>query len=190
MRLALALKAGLLSDNTTSPRKYSVPSAPLSNFAAGTTDFYPTFPFEGATVGLVPLGCPVRALTTNGLKWDVSDWPSSFGGNISTSNHLVGYDAWVASSSKRWWEKHGIGRPISAEDYADDAIERASEAQPTQSAPVSAAEEQQPVAERAERYRVSVTASDPIIWTGTIDSKAVVAAWRSQQADRAHLMRR
>ena len=47
-------------------------------------------PFEGPTCGLVPLGAPA-VLTTRGLHWDVTDWPSAFGGRVSTSNRVERY---------------------------------------------------------------------------------------------------
>lgn len=46
-------------------------------------------PFEGPTCGLVPLG-EKAIITTKGLKWDVSNWPTTFGGSISTSNCVIG----------------------------------------------------------------------------------------------------
>lgn len=43
--------------------------------------------YFGENVGIIPvLG---RALiTTKGLEWDVEDWPTEFGGQVSTSNHI------------------------------------------------------------------------------------------------------
>lgn len=45
-------------------------------------------PYEGPIVGLLPIGQPVRSLTTRGLKWDVNDWPTRMGSVISTSNRI------------------------------------------------------------------------------------------------------
>ncbi|KZZ87059.1 Thiamin pyrophosphokinase, eukaryotic [Moelleriella libera RCEF 2490] len=39
-------------------------------------------------VGIIPLQGPSR-ITTKGLEWDVSDWESKIGGNLSTSNHVL-----------------------------------------------------------------------------------------------------
>ena len=39
-------------------------------------------------VGIIPITGPA-VITTNGLKWDVQDWKTEFGGEISTSNHLI-----------------------------------------------------------------------------------------------------
>jgi thiamine pyrophosphokinase len=38
-------------------------------------------------VGIVPVLGPAR-LTTKGLEWDVQDWHTEFGGQLSTSNHI------------------------------------------------------------------------------------------------------
>ncbi|RFU30314.1 hypothetical protein B7463_g6028, partial [Scytalidium lignicola] len=41
----------------------------------------------GKHIGIIPLREP-SVITTKGLKWDVSDWPTAFGDRISTSNHV------------------------------------------------------------------------------------------------------
>ena len=41
----------------------------------------------GQNVGIIPIGVPA-IITTKGLEWDVQDWKTEFGGQISTSNHL------------------------------------------------------------------------------------------------------
>ncbi|KAI4251404.1 MAG: hypothetical protein L6R42_008403, partial [Xanthoria sp. 1 TBL-2021] len=38
-------------------------------------------------VGIIPVARP-SVITTKGLEWDVSDWYTEFGGQISTSNHI------------------------------------------------------------------------------------------------------
>jgi len=38
-------------------------------------------------VGIIPLGRPA-IITTRGLEWDVMDWPTEFGRQLSTSNHI------------------------------------------------------------------------------------------------------
>ena len=38
-------------------------------------------------VGIIPIGGP-SVITTTGLEWDVTDWPTSFGTQMSTSNHI------------------------------------------------------------------------------------------------------
>lgn len=49
-------------------------------------------PHEGRECGLLPLLGPVASLTTSGLHWDVSEWETRFGGQVSTSNRLDWYD--------------------------------------------------------------------------------------------------
>jgi len=39
-------------------------------------------------VGIIPLFGPAT-ITTTGLEWDVSDWSTSLGEQVSTSNHVV-----------------------------------------------------------------------------------------------------
>ena len=42
----------------------------------------------GVNVGVIPLGGPA-SISTHGLEYDVQHWPSRFGGQVSTSNHIV-----------------------------------------------------------------------------------------------------
>jgi len=46
----------------------------------------------GKHVGIIPLKEPSE-ITTKGLEWDVTDWLTGFGGQISTSNHVK--DEWA-----------------------------------------------------------------------------------------------
>jgi thiamine pyrophosphokinase len=46
----------------------------------------------GKNVGIIPLK-ERSMITTHGLEWDVTDWPTEFGGQMSTSNHVV--EEWV-----------------------------------------------------------------------------------------------
>lgn len=48
--------------------------------------------------GLLPFGNRV-VLTTNGLKYDVTDWESHVGGAVSSSNGIVGTDGFVVETS-------------------------------------------------------------------------------------------
>lgn len=41
----------------------------------------------GKHIGIIPLKEP-SVITTEGLEWDVTDWPTEFGGQMSTSNHV------------------------------------------------------------------------------------------------------
>ncbi|KZF20736.1 Thiamin pyrophosphokinase [Xylona heveae TC161] len=38
-------------------------------------------------VGIIPVGKPAK-ITIEGFEWDVQDWPTEFGGQVSTSNHI------------------------------------------------------------------------------------------------------
>ncbi|KAH8882885.1 thiamine pyrophosphokinase [Thozetella sp. PMI_491] len=42
----------------------------------------------GKHVGIVPVKEP-SVISTKGLEWDVTDWETEFGGQMSTSNHLL-----------------------------------------------------------------------------------------------------
>ena len=46
----------------------------------------------GKHIGIIPLKEP-SIITTEGLEWDVTDWPTEFGGQMSTSNQVK--DDWV-----------------------------------------------------------------------------------------------
>jgi thiamine pyrophosphokinase len=46
----------------------------------------------GKHVGIIPLREP-SVITTKGLEWDVKDWATEFGGQMSTSNHVK--EEWV-----------------------------------------------------------------------------------------------
>ncbi|KAI3319455.1 thiamine pyrophosphokinase [Xylariaceae sp. AK1471] len=39
-------------------------------------------------VGIIPVGGSA-VISTKGLEWDVQDWPTAFGGQMSTSNHVL-----------------------------------------------------------------------------------------------------
>lgn len=43
--------------------------------------------FFTENVGIIPVGRPA-VISTRGLEWDVHDWKTEFGGQISTSNHI------------------------------------------------------------------------------------------------------
>lgn len=42
----------------------------------------------GKYVGVIPIREP-SSITTKGLEWDVEDWETEFGGQVSTSNHVL-----------------------------------------------------------------------------------------------------
>ncbi|QSS61255.1 thiamine pyrophosphokinase Thi80 [Histoplasma capsulatum] len=57
-------------------------AAPASSPAPITT----TMPFA-ENVGIIPIAGPA-VITTRGLEWDITDWKTQFGGQVSTSNHV------------------------------------------------------------------------------------------------------
>ncbi|KZT73150.1 Thiamin pyrophosphokinase [Daedalea quercina L-15889] len=59
----------------------------------------------GPTCGLLPVGVASTILTTTGLRWNLTGAESSFGGLISTSNHLVPEEkvVTVTTSKPIWW---------------------------------------------------------------------------------------
>jgi thiamine pyrophosphokinase len=44
---------------------------------------------EDSSVGILPVGA-AATIATWGLYWDVRDWRTEFGGNVSTSNRTTG----------------------------------------------------------------------------------------------------
>lgn len=53
----------------------------------------------GESVGIIPLGTPAT-ITTKGLEWDVENWPTVFGGQVSTSNHIKSASVTVKSTAR------------------------------------------------------------------------------------------
>lgn len=49
-------------------------------------------------VGILPI-FGAATITTQGLEWDVQDWDTSMGGNVSTSNHVVADEVSVETSA-------------------------------------------------------------------------------------------
>lgn len=64
----------------------------------GTSELETPLRFLGKTCGLIPLSGSAH-ITTSGLEWDVTDWETSFGSKISTSNHLLNDRISVTSDS-------------------------------------------------------------------------------------------
>lgn len=84
-------------------------------------------------VGIIPLGRPSR-ITTHGLEYDVTDWPTEFGAQVSTSNYIVNTLVEVETTEKVLFtveldEFDGVDR------MDEDVTERLSEDEeiPTQS---------------------------------------------------------
>lgn len=59
----------------------------------------------GKTCGLLPVGIGSTVLTTKGLRWNLTNHPSHFGGMVSTSNHLVPEEpiVYVKTTEPIWW---------------------------------------------------------------------------------------
>ncbi|KAI1134696.1 thiamine pyrophosphokinase [Hypoxylon sp. FL0543] len=58
------------------------PDATVGNFVRMSGDPFAKY------VGIIPIKEP-SVITTKGLEWDVEDWPTEFGGQMSTSNHVL-----------------------------------------------------------------------------------------------------
>ena len=167
---------------------------------AGTTCVAPAWPFEGPTVGLLPLGQPVAALTTTGLQWDVADWPCAFGHRMSTSNHVVAYGAWRASPAAGAWlaalaaavagdDGAARRRPAALRDVAaaaqlelgvDEAAQQRQPGAPLEGAVQDTGSAAAPPGPAAGEVAVTVTSSHPIIWTATINAACVAFSWRAR----------
>ncbi|KXN73796.1 Thiamin pyrophosphokinase [Conidiobolus coronatus NRRL 28638] len=59
--------------------------------------------YEGPTCGLLPLGFPVKSLTTEGLVWNLENHESKMGGMVSTSNLLQENKVKVITSDPICW---------------------------------------------------------------------------------------
>lgn len=57
----------------------------------------------GLTCGILPVGVTETILSTEGLKWNLTDRPSGFGGLVSTSNHLASGTVRIRTSEPVWW---------------------------------------------------------------------------------------
>lgn len=59
--------------------------------------FYPSK--KVPVCGVLPLGCPT-VLNTNGLLYDVTDWPSSMFGDVSSSNGVSGTTGFIVETTE------------------------------------------------------------------------------------------
>ena len=50
-------------------------------------------------VGIIPVTGPAM-ITTKGLKWDVQEWRTEFGGELSTSNHLISHTVDIETTKR------------------------------------------------------------------------------------------
>ncbi|KAK3835995.1 MAG: thiamine pyrophosphokinase [Linnemannia elongata] len=71
--------------------------------SAGTHEITCNLDIEGPTCGIIPVGSTEAILTTTGLKWDVEDWTTRFGTQISTSNALVGSKVTIKTNAPVVW---------------------------------------------------------------------------------------
>lgn len=53
----------------------------------------------GECIGIIPVARP-SIITTRGLEWDVEKWPTEFGTQISTSNHIKASHVEIETSEK------------------------------------------------------------------------------------------
>ncbi|KAL3469966.1 thiamine pyrophosphokinase [Aspergillus californicus] len=63
---------------------------PGTNLSHGQLPFQPNSlnePLLEENVGIIPLSGPAR-ISTKGFQWDVENWETAIGGQISTSNHI------------------------------------------------------------------------------------------------------
>lgn len=71
----------------------------------GTTKIVPFKELESGTCGLIPINGESN-ITTSGLKWDVKNWKTNFGGNISTSNEVLAEQVFIKTTSPLLWSSH------------------------------------------------------------------------------------
>lgn len=60
---------------------------------------------EGPTCGLIPVGCPVDSVSTEGLRWNLDGQRLAFGKNglVSTSNHITEATVHINTSHPLVW---------------------------------------------------------------------------------------
>lgn len=71
------------SDASESPRKRKREQEQEQEQQQETEQEY----FFEENIGIIPLSAPAK-ITTHGFEWDVEDWHTEIGGQISTSNHI------------------------------------------------------------------------------------------------------
>jgi thiamine pyrophosphokinase len=68
-------------------------------------------------VGILPIYGPSK-ITTDGLEWDVTDWDTKIGGNVSSSNHVIADEVlvttteWVLFTIERNFERYTVAAAI------------------------------------------------------------------------------
>ena len=53
----------------------------------------------GKTCGIIPVG-GTAVITTDGLEWDVENWETRFGGQVSTSNHVLKHEITIHTNEQ------------------------------------------------------------------------------------------
>ncbi|ETW08450.1 thiamine pyrophosphokinase [Aphanomyces invadans] len=71
--------------------------------APGKHCIRPNFDVEGRKCGLIPIGGSCERLTTHGLKWNLTNHSTVFGGLVSTSNHVLDHEVHVETSDPLIW---------------------------------------------------------------------------------------
>mmetsp|Transcript_9091 Transcript_9091/g.11823 ORF Transcript_9091/g.11823 Transcript_9091/m.11823 type:complete len:261 (+) Transcript_9091:237-1019(+) len=69
----------------------------------GSHRIIPDRSYESKICGLIPISTPCTAVTTTGLKWNLSGHTLEFGGLISTSNELIASEVTVENSHHLFW---------------------------------------------------------------------------------------
>ncbi|KAF9951646.1 cAMP-dependent protein kinase subunit [Mortierella alpina] len=69
----------------------------------GTHEITCNLEIEGPTCGIIPVGSPETVITTNGLKWDVENWKTAFGTQLSTSNELASSKVTIHTNAPVVW---------------------------------------------------------------------------------------
>ena len=54
---------------------------------AGRNEIHTPLDDLAENIGIIPLDGPA-VISTKGLEWDVTEWRTDFGGQVSTSNHI------------------------------------------------------------------------------------------------------
>lgn len=77
-----------LGSPTSTDASIPTQSAPTNNGIEGTSSMNSRdSKLFDENIGILPLRGPAT-ITTHGLEWDVTDWRTEFGGQVSTSNHI------------------------------------------------------------------------------------------------------
>lgn len=69
----------------------------------GYHEIIPCLELEGPTCSLIPIGAPVKNVTTSGLRWNLTKQALSFGALISTSNRISAEKISVNTAGNLLW---------------------------------------------------------------------------------------